>query len=219
MAKSINYSDLIRGVGTQDYSKIGKVSAESVKKHTNKDWKTWVALLEKVGARNWTYQEIVGFLKKKHRLTPWWQQGVAYGFEIATGRRKAGQDAKGKYTVTATKSLALEASAVWKRLLSAKGLQIWLRPLSAIRILPKVNFETKDGYFGEIRTVSQTPRVKKLRMFWQDPLWEKHSVLEVMLVARPKMKSILVFSHSGIPDEATKEILRTRWRKAADTLV
>jgi hypothetical protein len=87
----INHSDLAQP-GMIRYEKIGKVSSGSVFKHTGKGLKEWVGILERAGANSWTYQEIVDFLKKKHRLTPGWQQGVALGFEIGTGRRKVGQD-------------------------------------------------------------------------------------------------------------------------------
>src|SRR5687768_10050998 len=113
--KSLAYSEVIQAEA-RDFGKVGRVSSESVRKHTGKDWKTWVRLLEAAGARNLPHGEIVALLKKKYRLTPWWQQGVALGFEIATGRRRPGQDAKGKYMVTATKSLSVDAKAAWKRL-------------------------------------------------------------------------------------------------------
>jgi uncharacterized protein YndB with AHSA1/START domain len=214
MAKSLSYTDVIHGEA-QDYEKVGKVSSQSVEKGTGKSWKTWIPILEKAGARNLTHGEIAELLKKKYRLTPWWQQGVALGFQIATGRRRVGQDARGKYTVTATKSLPLDVKAVWKQLLSPRGIEIWLRPLSPVRLAPKSSFETKDGYFGEIRTLAPN---RKIRMSWQDPSWEKPTVLEVFLVPRPGKKSILAFSHTGIPDDKTREIIRARWRGAADRI-
>ena len=215
MKSYIEHSDLMRGEQI-DYSKIGKVSAESVHKHTGKDWKQWIGILDKAGARTWTYQEIVKYLKVKHRLTPWWQQGVAYGFEIAISRRKAGQDAKGKYMVTATKSIAYNVEKLWKFLLSKKGQEIWLKPYSTIKIKPGVQFETRDGFFGEIRTVAKNRRV---RIYWQDPSWEKHTIVELMIVGRPAKKSILVFNHSGIADAKTRDVLRARWRTAADKIL
>lgn len=214
MKTYIKHSDLIRGE-VSDYEKIGKVTSESVFKHTKKTWKQWVSILDKAGARSWTYQEIVAFLKQKHRLTPWWQQGVALGFEIAVGRRKEGQDAKGKYMVTATKSLPYGVQEVWKVLISRKGQEVWLKPLSDVSIQPKAQFETTDGFFGEVRTVA---RFRRARLFWQDPEWDKHTVVELMLVPRPGKKSILVFNHTGIKESKTKILLRERWRKAADQI-
>lgn len=214
MKAALKYSDLIRNNVT-DYEKIGKVTAVSVFKHTRKNWKQWISLLDQAGARSWTHAEIVAFLKKKHRLSVWWQQGVALGFEIATGRRKEGQDINGKYMVTATKSLPCGVRDVWKVLLSPRGLEIWLSPLSKLDLLPKVEFETKDGFFGEVRTVSS---FRRARLFWQSPDWEKHTVLEVLLVPKPGKRSILVFNHTGIGEARTKEALRVRWRKAADRI-
>jgi uncharacterized protein YndB with AHSA1/START domain len=195
-----------------DYSVVGKVSAESVRKHTGRDWAEWIKVLVKAGADDWTHAEIVAFLKKKHRLSPWWQQGVALGFEIATGRRKVGQDLKGKYMVTATKSLPRPAREVWNLLSSAEGQRIWLKPLSEFVLRAHAQFETLDGFFGEVRTVQAG---RRLRLFWQDPQWEKHTVVELLIVARPKKKSILVFNHTGIADLKTQALCRTRWKEAA----
>ena len=214
MKAYIEHADLMRGEQI-DYSKIGKVTAESVNKHTGRNWKQWISILDKAGARTWTYQEIVKYLKVKHRLTPWWQQGVAYGFEVAISRRKVGQDANGKYMVTATKSIACDVEKLWKFLLSKKGQEIWLKPYSTIKIKPGTQFETKDGFFGEIRTIAVNRRV---RIYWQDANWDKHTVVECHLVSRPGKKSILVFNHSGIADTKTREILRVRWRTAADKI-
>ncbi|MEW6055422.1 MAG: hypothetical protein AB1540_02315 [Bdellovibrionota bacterium] len=212
MKTYLEFSEIIEGK-QNDFKKIGKVTTESVFKGTKRHWKEWVAVLEKAGARSWTHSEIAEYLKVKYKLTPWWQQGVAVGFEIAIGRRKEGQDAKGNYMVTATKSLPHGAPKVWGFLISEKGQRIWLNPLAKVEIRPKSQFETSDGYFGEIRTMKKNRRV---RLFWQDPQWQKKTVVELLLVARPAGKSILVFNHTGIKDEKTQTLLRGRWRKVAD---
>lgn len=198
---------------SQDFEKIGKVSSASVSKGTGKSWKQWVEILGDAGARAWTHQEIVAVLRKKYRLTPWWQQGVAHGFEVAIGRRQAGQDLKGNFMVTTTKSLPWDAKRVWKALMSEAGQKVWLKPFSQIKIAPKVQFETEDGFFGEIRTMKVN---RRLRMFWQDPLWEKRTVVELMMAGQMATKTILVFNHTGLTDRKTQTAMRARWRKAAD---
>lgn len=215
MAKGIiSYSELVEGT-QKDLAQVGKVSTKSVHKHTGKNWSEWVSLLEKAGARKWKYQQIVAFLKTKYKLTPWWQQGVALGFEIATGRRREGQDAKGNYMVTATKSLACHVSKTWKLLTTKKGVDIWMLPVSKVSIKPGAQFETTDGYFGEIRTMKVDRRV---RMTWQDPLWDKPTTVELHLVPRPDDKSILVINHTGLKDLKTKALFRERWRTAIDAI-
>lgn len=215
MAKaSITYAKLV-GAEQTDFGKVGKVTTGSVFKGSGKHWKEWIRILDKKGARAWSYGEIVAFLKKTHKLTPWWQHGVALGFEIATGRRKEGQDAKGKYMVTATKSFSLTSQKIWTLLVSEAGVQIWLSPLAPIKLRPGTAFETKDGFFGEIRTLTQPRRI---RLMWQDPEWEKHTFLELLLVNRPGKKSILVFNHTGLKDAESKARLGERWRKIASAL-
>ncbi len=212
--RKLKYADLAEGARS-DFRKIGKVTTESVFKGSGRHWDEWVALLNKAGARSWSHAEIVSFLKRKHKLGPWWQQGVTSGYEVAIGRRAEGQDAKGKYMVTATKSLPRGAAAVWNFLLSRAGLDVWLQPLSPVQIRPKTSFETKDGFYGEVRTVA---RGRRARLQWNDPEREERTTVEVMLVGKPGGKSILVFNHTGIGDTKTREQFRSRWRKAADEL-
>ncbi len=215
MKSVVKHSDLVRREVT-DYKKVGRVSSVSVLNHTGKDWKQWIAILDKAGARSWSYQEIVAFVKKKYRsVSPWWQHGLALGFEIATGRRQEGQDFRGRYSVTATKSLAHPASTVWNFVTSHEGMKFWLKPLSSVEMKSQAQFETTDGYFGEIRTVQ---RARRARIYWQDPNWEKRTVVELYTVERPGRKSILVFSHTGLADLKTKDRLRVRWRDAVDQL-
>jgi len=196
-----------------EYSKIGRVSSESVEKATGKTWDQWIAILEKAGARSWTHQEIVAFLKKKHKLGPWWQQGVTLGFEIAIGRRVEGQNAKGEYSLTVTQSLHLDVKKVWKHFVSEEGKTIWLQPLFPVEIKPKNTFETQDGFFGEFRTMKKERRI---RMTWQDPNWDGGTTVEVIFVARANGNSIVCINHGKIKDLRIQAKLRTRWRQALD---
>lgn len=193
--------------------KIGKVTSESVRKATGRGWDEWLAILDKAGARSWSHREIVAFLKKRHKLRPWWQQGVTSGYETAIGRRIAGQNAKGEYMVTATKSIAVPARVVWKKLISDEGLKIWLKSLFEVSIKAGVVFETEDGFFGQIRTVKASRRI---RMMWNEPNWARPTTLQVTLVEKPKGKSILVFDHTQIRDTRVHTAMRKRWRTAAD---
>lgn len=198
-----------------EFEQIGKVPTASVHKYTGKHWKQWVAILTKAGAATWTYQETVAYLKTKHELTPWWQHGVANGFEQAIGRRKEGQNAKGEYMVTTTKSLPCSVAKVWTLLTSEKGQELWLQPLSTISIEPSTQFETADGYFGEVRTLKKN---RRLRMTWQDPNWEKKTTLELMLVPKPVGKSLLIFNHTQLKETKTQAVLRKRWKHAAEAI-
>jgi uncharacterized protein YndB with AHSA1/START domain len=202
-------------ISDDHFQKIGRVTNASVLKATGKGWAEWIALLVKAGARTWTHQEIVAFLKKRHKLGPWWQQWVTSGYESAIGRRVEGQNSKGEYHVTATKSLPLTVKTVWKILVSDAGQSIWLKPLYKGVIAVRNTFETGDGFFGEIRTLKKDRRV---RMTWQDPDWSYKTVVQVTLVPRPGERSILVIDHLQIKDLRVRAEMRKRWRDSVDEL-
>jgi uncharacterized protein YndB with AHSA1/START domain len=208
-------SSSVKIIDVNQFKQIGRVSSASVEKATGKSWDQWVALLDKVGARSWTHQEIVAFLKKKHKLGPWWQQGVTLGFEIATGRRLEGQDAKGEYMLTVTKSIHLEAKKVWKFVVSDEGQALWLKPLFSVAIKPGNAFETTDGFFGEIRTMQKERRI---RMTWQDPNWSSRTTVEVIFVQRANGNSILCFNHTKLKDLRIQAKLRVRWKAVVEEI-
>jgi uncharacterized protein YndB with AHSA1/START domain len=202
--------------GSNDsFEKIGRVSTASVFKATKKGWAEWIPLLDKAGARTWTHQEIVAYLKKRYKLRPWWQQGVTSGYETAIGRRAEGQNAKGEFMVTTTKSLGINVKKVWNFLVSDAGQAVWLKPLYPATIEAGRTFETSDGFFGEIRALKKE---RRLRMTWQDPDWTSKTTVQVTLVPRPGEKSILVIDHSQIKDVRVQAKMRKRWRDSVDEL-
>lgn len=199
----------------QSTEKLGRVTSASVKKCTGRDWNEWIEILDHAGARAWTHPEIVAFLRKKYRLSPWWQQGVTHGFELAIGRRIEGRNAKGELSITATKTLMARGPKVWKLLASPRGMALWLRPLSPVTLKAGNAFETEDGYFGEMRTLLAGKRV---RLTWQDPAWEKKSVLQIHVVPREGEKCVVVFQHDQLLDARAQPKLRSRWKAALDAL-
>jgi hypothetical protein len=194
---------------------IGRVSSESVLKGSGKNWDQWIAILDRAGARSLTHQEIVAWLKKKHKLTMWWQQGVTGGYEIHIGRRVEGQNLKGDYSVTVTKSLSVNQKTLWTKLWSPEGLLLWLKPMSDFTLKKKSQFEVEGGIFGEVRSFKAPLRA---RLSWQDSDWLKPTYLQIYVAKRPREKSILVFMHDGLKTAAAKEQMRKYWREAASRI-
>lgn len=197
------------------YEKVGRVTTQSVHKGTGKHWSQWIEILNAQGAGQWTHQEIVAFLKKKYKLGPWWQQGVTTGYEIAIGRRHEGQNQKGEYTVMTTGTFAVDAKTLWKFVFSAKGLQIWLRPIAGIRLEKGFVYETEDGVFGEIRTFKPFER---LRMTWQDSDAEKASLVQLQFVSRPGKKCIFALSHEKLRNNRERQMQRAFWKERMESL-
>lgn len=190
--------------------KVGRLTSESLLKHTGKGWDEWIEILDAHGARYWSFKEITSFVKKK-KVNSYWQMLLAYGYEVHTGKRIDGQNQKGLYSVTTTKTMPKDQKTLWKIMSSNKGLNIWLKPMSEITFAPKNSFEIEGGIFGEIRTMKSPERV---RFSWKDEDWEKSTFVQMMVHPRPKGKSMLMFMHDSIKTERIREEMRERWKQA-----
>jgi hypothetical protein len=200
----------VKNTNSQPIDKIGRVSTASVEKHTGKNWRQWLDILEKAGALNWKFSETCSFLQKKYRLTIWWRQQVTMGFEIHHGRRIEGRSSKGGFSATSTKALPIKSDKLWDFLQSPEGLDIWLEPMAPFRFRKDQEFESASGYFGKVRTLKPKSRV---RLSWQDTEWPRPSIVQIYLLARPKGRSMLAFMHSDLPDGRARMQMGARWRE------
>lgn len=194
---------------------IGKVTAKSVIKYTDKDWNQWVEILERAGARSWIHKDIVAFIVKKYKLTWWWSHIVATGYEVHIERKLPGRNIKGEYSITSTKTFKVEAKKVWKFLASDEGIQMWLTPMSKFKLAPKMFFEREDGIYGEIRTMKAGERV---RFTWRDGDEGKPTVVLLFVVARANGTSILCFQHEKLTDGRLKDQIREHWRSVLEQI-
>jgi uncharacterized protein YndB with AHSA1/START domain len=198
------------------YKTLASVSTESVKKNTKKDWDQWITILDKTPASSWTHQELVAFLKKKHKLSVWWQQVVARGYQVAKGLRVEGQTLNGQYSVTLTKSLSIPAKNVWQTSVSREGLAAWLKPMGEFEIRTGSQFEVGSGIFGELRTLTKG---HKLRLSWVNEEWEKKTTVEFRVYPRPKNKSMIVITHGNLLSARDKASMREQWQTALRDLL
>ena len=192
-----------------EIEKIGRVTNASVLKGTHKSWSQWIQILEKAGARQLERKDLVTFLVKKYKLNSWWVQIVVSGYEIHIGKRVDGWNAKGEYSITATKTFSRDAKTVWKWVTSAVGVAIWLNPLSPFHLQIGETFENENGIFGELRTYKKGER---MRLTWQDTDWDKKTIVQINVVERPGQKSILVFQHEQLRQGRLRESIRQYWR-------
>lgn len=198
------------------FETLNKVSNASVLKGSGKGWDDWVKILTKAGATSWTHQETVAFLKAKHKLKPWWQQVVTVGFEVASGKRKEGQNLKGEYGVMASRTFPISAKALWKLMTSQEGLTTWLKPMGDFELKPKQQYEVEGGVFGEVRTMKANERA---RLTWREEEWSRATVLNLMLLGRTPKKSILVFQHDRLLSSRQREEMREYWKARIDELL
>lgn len=196
---------------------IGTVSSKSVEERTGRTWDEWIDILDRKGASILTHKEIVSFLAKKYKaLNPWWQQQVTTGYEIHIGRKLPGRNAKGLFSMTATKTFPVDQKTLWKILTSKEGSRLWLKPMSDVDFIPKSTYEVEGGIFGEIRTMRAPER---MRMTWHDSDWDKATIIQIYVIPRPGKKSIIALQQDGITSSQLKDQLRAYWHDALNELL
>lgn len=191
--------------------KLARTSNESIEKHTGKSWDYWISTLKKAGAENLSHKDIVLLLKSKYKLKPWWQQIVAGGFEVHIGRRNEGENEKGEYSITITKTLPIDQKKLWKFITSVEGLNLWLKPMDEFKIIKGAQFEIIGGIFGEIRTIKAPQHI---RLRWEDSDWPKKTIVQIFIHPRPKNKSIFGLTHENLANPRIKERQRAFWKDA-----
>ena len=79
-------------------------SDEAVAGKTGKNWVMWFRILEEVGGRNQSHQEIAEFLRTQHKLEDWWCQMITNGYEQHVGRRQKHEMAGG-FEISVSKTI------------------------------------------------------------------------------------------------------------------
>jgi uncharacterized protein YndB with AHSA1/START domain len=193
--------------------KIGRVTADSVFKHTKKDWDTWIPILDRAGAQLWQHKEIAAYLTGKYKLSPWWRQIVASAYEQHYGKRIEGVSSKGFYFTASSKTFYVSATKLWQWLISAEGQQVWLQPMVEFEFKKGIQFEIEGGIVGEIRTLVPS---RKIRIRWLDEDYPKPSFVEILLTPRNKEKCAWHIVHGQIPNSRAKLNLKDRWKTALE---
>jgi hypothetical protein len=82
-------------------------SAEAMRRSTGRDREDWFALLDAWDAAGRRHGEIVQWLMREHAVTSWWAQTLTVEYERARGLRKPGSGRDGRYTVSASRTVAV----------------------------------------------------------------------------------------------------------------
>lgn len=96
------------------------VSDKAILKGTGRSWAGWLELLESFDAGSLPHKEIATRLQAEG-ASGWWAQMLTVAFEQHIGRRVAGQDCTGSFSVSVSKTLPGsmdEALARWQTLMA-----------------------------------------------------------------------------------------------------
>ncbi len=194
---------------------INRISSDAVKKATGMSWEKWIAVLDRAGAARMTHKDIVRLLKEQGMIdSPWWQQMVTVGYELAKGLRVVGETKDAGFEIGVSKTLPLTREQAWDLITRRPGRDAWLGPVPRLRFVKGEKYRTADGAAGEIRSV--TPG-KALRLTWQPAEWNHASTIGVHVVPSGPKASVR-FHQEKLATAKERVRMRRQWKKALDTL-
>jgi len=163
-------------------------SDQRITEATGRDWRAWLALLDRWGARERKRSETVAFLMTEQSVPGWWAQTIATGFERTRGLRLKHQQADG-FTIYASKTVDVPVGELFAAF-SDEGLRArWLT----------------DG--------SVSPRVmqpeKAARFEWEDG----RTRVNVTFEAKGPAKSTAFVAHERLADPAEAEAAKAAWKE------
>lgn len=169
-----------------------RMSDETVKSRTGKDWGGWFKILDTAGALKMTHQEIAAHLSDKHKVGPWWTQMVAVTYEQARGLRDKHQKPQG-FEISISRTINAPVGKAFKAWIDAKTRRKWL---------------------SSHLTIRKATANKSLRVTWEDG---KTSVA-IAFLAKGANKTQVVAQHSKLPDAKTSARMKKFWAEALDRL-
>jgi hypothetical protein len=172
--------------------KYGGITSAAVKKATGQTWVEWLALLDRAGARKMAHREIVRLLQARPKLSDWWRQMVAVGYEQARGLRIKHQKADG-FEISVTQTIVApvdRAFAAWK---DAALREKWL---------PRTPLTVRKA----------TPH-KSIRILWSD-----RTSLSVNFWPKGPLKCQVVPEHGKLTTPESAEEMKAYWTEKLEAL-
>lgn len=140
------------------------ISDKTIEKATGAPWSTWIDRLEKMGARDLSHKEIAANLVGQYQVTGWWAQSLTVRYEQMIDRRQVGQNNKGEFSVSVSKTISgsiYEAFHWWLKVAQAR------KDFNGVEIISSSTTETekwrhyraalKDGSRVVIGIYAKTP--------------------------------------------------------------
>ncbi|GAB4293639.1 MAG: hypothetical protein Kow0098_14650 [Ignavibacteriaceae bacterium] len=171
----------------------GGVSTEAVKQKTGKSWAEWFKLIDKAGGAKLNHREIVAFITKNYKVTPWWQQMIAVSYEQERGLRDKHQKPEG-YQISKSKTFPVPVSEIYDLVASVAERKKWL----------------KDYNFN----VTKETKYKSIRAKWID----NRTNIEIQFYQKDPQKTQVVVQHSKLPDSKEANKMKTYWAKQLEKL-
>ena len=170
-----------------------RISDDSVKKSTGKDWKDWFAILNKVGAKKMEHKEIAEMIYNNYSISGWWSQMVTVQYEQEVKGRKKHENPEG-FQISKSKTLPFSVSKIFKVVLNQEQREKWL----------------KDHTIK----ISKSTLNKSIRGKWVDG----KTNIEFQFYPKDKSKTQLVVQHHKLQSSKDAEKMKKYWEKNFNNL-
>lgn len=117
-----------------------KLSAQSLREATGRDWEGWFAVLDAWGATEHPHAEIAAHLRDEHGVDGWYAQSVSVGYEQERGLREVGQSSGGDWNTSGSRTVAAPPERVLAAFTDAALRDRWL---------PGVELDVRTGRSGK----------------------------------------------------------------------
>lgn len=166
------------------------ISDKTIEKATGASWQTWFDRLENLGARDLSHKEIATALVAAFQVTSWWAQSLTVRYEQTIGRRKVGQNNKGEFSISVSKTVPRTMN---------EAFHWWLTIVQA-----------RTDFNGVEIISSSTTETEKWRNY--RAALKDGSRVVVGIYAKTPTKAGMGLQHEKLATAESAEIWRTYWK-------
>ena len=163
-------------------------SDTKVKEVTGRTWEAWFSILDRWGARERKYREIVRFLVDEHGVEAWWAQAITYSYERSRGMRLKHQQADG-FTVWVSRTIAVPVEVAFDGFVDLAAAE------ELAHRWDDVAADLAAGPHGPLR------------------LGERLDARERLVRGEGPSKTAVAVAHERLPDAEEAETTKAAWRQ------
>jgi hypothetical protein len=117
--------DRVQAARTRLADTADRPAEDKVTAATGQPWEAWFSILDRWGARERKHGETAAYLMEDHGVPGWWAQSITVWYERSRGMRLKHQQKDG-FTVTASKTIAVPADALFDAFVQPRLRRKWL---------------------------------------------------------------------------------------------
>ncbi|MCG8452963.1 MAG: hypothetical protein MI717_07270 [Spirochaetales bacterium] len=174
-----------------------------------RDWFFW---LTAQNGRNLDHKALVAILEKEG-LGPWWSQQVVVLYERHIGRRVLGQTADGRFQIGVSRTISAPLEVLWAVFDSPDGFNLMMGNHFITQNWDLQNLVAKSADGCTIR-ITTYQHHSHLRMRYEHPDWEAHSLLQIRFTSKD-VRCGITFHHEKLPHAKAREEMKNHWHEVA----